>query len=315
MDSSNERKFECDICGKRLKTRKILKCHSQTHKKEKPKCEICNIEFRKGIASLNRHNVLFHGDRPFKCDICAKSFKVKSSIKVHRKLHTEPKQFKCNLCDKKFSQKGNVDIHMRIHTNEKQKSLFKCEICQRSFPSKSASEKHARIHTGEKPFGCDLCGDRFTDNVKLKKHNTIYHYEIDSEDYKCEICGKQFPFRAYLEKHAILHEEKTLQCILCERMFRHKVTLKTHMQTHAGERNYKCETCGKSFVHANSLRKHKTLHSNEKPFQCDLCGMKFRLKSFLTKHTLEYRINVQDEINVQGLKTYITKGVRDLKSQ
>ena len=37
------------------------------------------------------------------CDVCKQTFKSKSSLNVHKSIHTEKKPFKCEDCDKSFT--------------------------------------------------------------------------------------------------------------------------------------------------------------------------------------------------------------------
>ena len=52
----------------------------------------------------------------FSCTVCGKSFAQKSSLMVHKQIHTGLK-FACDMCPKLFSRLDSLRLHKRIHTN------------------------------------------------------------------------------------------------------------------------------------------------------------------------------------------------------
>ena len=60
------------------------------------------------------------------CDVCEKSFKSKSSLVIHKRIHYGEKPYKCGVCDKSFTQKGNLIRHTLVHSGKKE---FQCDVC------------------------------------------------------------------------------------------------------------------------------------------------------------------------------------------
>ena len=66
----------------------------------------------------------------------------------------EVKQNVCDICGKSFKSKSYLTQHKRIHSS---KNLFSCDSCDKSFPWKSKLERHQLTHSGLKIYQCDVC--------------------------------------------------------------------------------------------------------------------------------------------------------------
>jgi len=69
----------------------------------------------------------------------------------------------------------------------------------------------------------------------------------------------------------------------CEKRFGRKENIKSHVQTHLGDRQYRCEVCKKCFVRQHDLKRHSKIHTGIKPYPC-LCGNSFARHDALTRH-------------------------------
>lgn len=69
----------------------------------------------------------------------------------------------------------------------------------------------------------------------------------------------------------------------CGRSFGRKENIKSHVQTHLGDRQYRCIHCGNTFVRQHDLKRHAKIHSGIKPYPCD-CGRSFARHDALTRH-------------------------------
>ncbi|KAI9809650.1 MAG: hypothetical protein M1825_000082 [Sarcosagium campestre] len=69
----------------------------------------------------------------------------------------------------------------------------------------------------------------------------------------------------------------------CNKKFGRKENIKSHVQTHLGDRQFRCNYCKKCFVRQHDLKRHAKIHSGVKPYPC-LCGNSFARHDALTRH-------------------------------
>lgn len=69
----------------------------------------------------------------------------------------------------------------------------------------------------------------------------------------------------------------------CSKRFGRKENIKSHVQTHLGDRQFQCPHCSKCFVRQHDLKRHAKIHSGVKPYPCK-CGNSFARHDALTRH-------------------------------
>ncbi|XP_050440561.1 zinc finger protein 761-like isoform X2 [Adelges cooleyi] len=278
--------FVCDMCKKSFETKRRVAWHiSHSHSAHSTTQQSSGKQDVENNITVNHTTVGvtdgYTGNigRPYKCGVCLKSFTAKSSLTVHKRVHTGEKPYKCNVCLISFSIKSCLTVHKLVHTGEKP---YKCVVCSKSFSLKPYLTKHERVHTGEKPYKCNVCLKSFSDTSTLTVHKRAHTGE---KPYKCVVCSKSFSDKSTLAKHKRLHtDEKPYNCDVCSKSFNQKVHFEQHKRVHTGEKPYKCNVCLMKFSVKSSLSLHKRVHTGEKPYKCLVCSKSFSRKHDLTRH-------------------------------
>ncbi|XP_017568451.2 zinc finger protein with KRAB and SCAN domains 5-like [Pygocentrus nattereri] len=110
----------------------------------------------------------------FCCRHCGKPFRSHRQLKQHQVVHQKnrPRPYRCDLCGKSYSYAQVLENHRRTHTGERP---YNCRFCGRCFKQRGHLIDHERIHTGERPFSCSVCGKRFIQSSQVKKHVRNHH--------------------------------------------------------------------------------------------------------------------------------------------
>uniref|UniRef100_A0A4W2GR63 Zinc finger and BTB domain containing 16 n=1 Tax=Bos indicus x Bos taurus TaxID=30522 RepID=A0A4W2GR63_BOBOX len=179
-----------------------------------------------------------------------------------------------------FSKLGELAVGMKA---ESRSVGEQCSVCGVELPDNEAVEQHRKLHSGMKTYGCELCGKRFLDSLRLRMH--LLAHSAGAKAFVCDQCGAQFSKEEALETHRQTHTgDHPYECEFCGSCFRDESTLKSHKRIHTGEKPYECNGCGKKFSLKHQLETHYRVHTGEKPFECKLCHQRSRDYSAMIKH-------------------------------
>ena len=83
------------------------------------------------------------GPKPYRCDVCCRSYTMQSCLRRHMLIHTGLKPNKCDVCNKSFVEKQQLAVHYRIHTGERP---HKCPVCYKRFTQYGTLHNHMQVH-------------------------------------------------------------------------------------------------------------------------------------------------------------------------
>ncbi|KAK3578258.1 hypothetical protein CHS0354_011581 [Potamilus streckersoni] len=287
----------CDVCGEQFTRPKYFREHYQTHT-HPYQCDKCCKRFIK-VGTLNNHlcadlSDSYVGPR-FDCTLCDKTFRNDKLLERHLAIHGGP-QHKCMQCQRIFYHRDHLNSHVcklddgtnvrMVKRNGKMVVLemLVCEACGKTFISKGNLIKHQRLHE-EKKFECHICRKKFHFDHYLKEHISSVH--DNTFKYQCTYCGKLMKSKTGLIAHTKqfhTHTDEQYNCPKCNKIFRQKGNLRTHMFSHETDRMFLCAFCGKTFKYPDQLNRHKLIHTMTNKIKCNHCDKKFCKEYELRRH-------------------------------
>ena len=262
-------------------------------------CDICDKSYA-SYKSLEDHNIVHHPERMaaedlvlHPCELCDKTFKVKTHLRIHKNKTHSIKESECSECDKVFKNRSAMLSHKQLVHGEK---LICCDKCDRKFATNVMLRRHIRqTHDKERRHLCTFCGQGFFASNKLKHHISSVHQRITEI---CDICGQATRNIAYhkWEKHPSERNPKQFdaklealiaKCDVCQTVFPSGKELNDHQlrERHISITfHYRCNYCETEWVSHAAITKHYAeTHANH-VFVCTDCAFIGHNNKVLTNH-------------------------------
>ncbi|XP_058061734.1 zinc finger imprinted 3-like [Anopheles bellator] len=248
----DQKRFVCRHCCKSFFYRHHMLTHEVTHSDDRSfSCDQCPKSFATKNR-LNWHKKMHEPYAAFQCDECPKRFRVNHRLTLHKcvKHNAATANFepvKCEKCGKELFSRPAVSYHARSKCHDDGLSKqYRCIVCRISFPALATLLQHLKDEHNEQTV---------PGSWKHQEH---------SRPFQCDICSQRFSQKIVLRRHKLIHKGiKPFECEHCHRRFTQNGTLKTHLRTHTDDRPFRCKICGQHFRSAGSLMAHKRKHCNK----------------------------------------------------
>ncbi|XP_038609342.1 zinc finger and BTB domain-containing protein 16 [Tachyglossus aculeatus] len=177
-----------------------------------------------------------------------------------------------------------------------------CSACGAELPDNEALEQHRKLHSGMKTYGCELCGKRFLDSLRLRMH--LLAHSAGAKAFVCDQCGTQFSKEDALEIHRQTHTGSPRSRGTCwghggpqpalapvdipgleePNWVRREMIRRVKSDLEGTDMAVFCLLCGKRFQTQSALQQHMEVHAGVRSYICSECNRTFPSHTALKRH-------------------------------
>ena len=147
------------------------------------------------------------------------------------------------------------------------KETLSCHICQRTFIESRLLLRHTRNKICLKYHDCKMCGKKWKESSKLKRHmkikrSCVPNDNINDEEMKPPVIVNEVNSLKVSEIFQTYNESNA--CEICQKRFKDLKFLHNHIRKKVCLKYHACAKCGKKFKTSSKLK----MHIIDKKFSC-----------------------------------------------
>ncbi|XP_062849068.1 zinc finger protein ZFP2 [Trichomycterus rosablanca] len=325
--SEEELGLSCVFCQAVLRSHSLLEVHLKCHDGEQgfkcPRCGWATSEWADMECHWRSHGKK-RSSKPHECGVCSRAFRRADSRDAHEKRHKRvelkaARLAQCSLCLEWCRSEREWEIHQRCHFQGGFKCLY-CNVREKTWKKlhKHISNQHAqykgdpdhqtsyneystclggvqpepwgqvrKVNVKHKLVGRKKSGEDKRHRLRRTENEMSGGLKVPNrKDFCCLLCDKKFSTKLTMRRHMGIHQgEKPFECPHCHYCTRLKASLIQHLRVHTGEKPYKCPQCSYASIDRSSLRRHSRTHTQEKPYSCQYCPYSCIQKKSLDLHS------------------------------
>ncbi|XP_063286880.1 zinc finger protein 646 [Pelobates fuscus] len=236
------------------------------------RCDVCGRSYRHAGSLINHKQS--HKTGVFRCAICQKRFFNLMAMKNHNRIHFELKRHKCLECGKAFRLHKQLDTHQRIHRDRaaekkpgrrKRRGTKSRKLNALLQQQKSSFLKNRTISPDKKETFSPCEGARELNELSSAPEQSVLKKDLNQEarPYQCEQCGRSYRHAGSLVNHKKSHTIGQYSCTVCDKTYSNLMAMKNHQRTHYEAKRHHCSECGRSFRWKRQLSRHQLAHAQE----------------------------------------------------
>ncbi|XP_028989870.1 zinc finger protein 646 isoform X2 [Betta splendens] len=254
-------------------------------------------------------------NRPFRCDLCDKSYIHHRSLANHKKTHQVGK-FECTVCLKLFNNMAALYSHQRTHkarngpdnsslgglytgtpidqfSPQKQDAQVNfCHLCQVLFPNDDEFQEHIQMHNSASlSFGLQ---DALSEN-----HSISYDGSIASPESNLYSPVNNIPSVSTVDNHQSFDQPQVQM-----RGNSHIYSVCSNSQPPSSNSTQgeppimdasnlnSCLTHTQYTDNASDMAEETAVDSGDRPFKCQTCGKSYRHSGSLINHKRSHQVGI-----------------------
>lgn len=208
------------------------------------------------------------------CNVCYKTFACKSALDIHYRSHTRERPYKCELCDKSFTTRGNMKQHLLTHKlndGAENGADYESNNNNSCTPNQNDNDSDASedsVKDESQIIDSAKKSDQTESQVKTSKETVSSAEKSNSTETSKALSNSSSSSRSSTHtspqdsQSPFVSKTPTVkhQCLVCQKGFSSASALQIHIRTHTGDKPFKCTVCGKAFTTKGNLKVHMGTH-------------------------------------------------------